>query len=136
MASSLTSLPVVGALGEAAARSECSDEEEPKPGSAVRDKTLPAATAITVKVPAFSGEFASWEELETAFERYQEEIQKSYKLRTSNTARDRNRDQRRRTALAGKEQVLLDERLEFYTNTFICEWQRTTRSVVLNALRG
>ncbi|KAG2956007.1 hypothetical protein PC119_g27851, partial [Phytophthora cactorum] len=66
----------------------------------------------------------SWEELETAFERYQEEIQKSYKLRTSNTARDRNRDQRRRTALAGKEQVLLDERLEFYTNTFICGSKR------------
>ncbi|KAG3168699.1 hypothetical protein PI126_g3154 [Phytophthora idaei] len=70
MASSLTSLPVAGALGEAAARSECSDEEEPKPGSAVRDKTSPAATAITVKVPVFCGKFVSWEELETAFERY------------------------------------------------------------------
>ncbi|KAG6950368.1 hypothetical protein JG688_00014186, partial [Phytophthora aleatoria] len=94
------------------------------------------ATAITVKVPVFCGKFVSWEELETAFERYQEETHQSYKLRTSNSARDRNRDQRRRTALAGKEHVLLDERLEFYTNTFIYEWQRTTRSVILNALRG
>ncbi|KAG6943838.1 hypothetical protein JG688_00017405, partial [Phytophthora aleatoria] len=89
-----------------------------------------------VKVPAFSGEFASWEELETAFERYQEETHQSYKLRTSNSARDRNRDQRRRTAPAGKEPALLDERLEFYTKTFICTLERTTRSVVLNAPRG
>ncbi|KAG3081388.1 hypothetical protein PI125_g20189 [Phytophthora idaei] len=52
--------------------------------------------------------------------RYQEETHQSYKPHSTNSARDRNRDQRRRTALAGKEHVLLDERLEFYTNTFIC----------------
>ncbi|KAG3245118.1 hypothetical protein PI124_g10118 [Phytophthora idaei] len=98
MASSLTSLPVAGALGEAAARSECSDEEEPKPGSAVRDKTSPAATAITIP----GGDAPK---LQTTHEQLRSRPKQGSKKTNSSS---------------WKEPVLLDERLEFYAKTFIC----------------
>lgn len=61
--------------------------------------------------------------------RYQKDTHQIYKLRTSNSVRDRNRERSKRCALTGTQPVLYDEKLVFYSKTFICThgWQFNPR---------
>ncbi|KAG3115358.1 hypothetical protein PI125_g5622 [Phytophthora idaei] len=56
-----------------------------------------AGTTVKVTLPPIEGEFESWYQV--------------YKLRTSNSIRDRNRETRHRAARTGREPELYDEAL-------------------------
>ncbi|KAG2980624.1 hypothetical protein PC128_g25214 [Phytophthora cactorum] len=57
------------------------------------------AADSTVSVPAFEGEFSSWDAFHKEFKRYQEETHQLYKTRTTNSVAERNR----RRTLAARE---------------------------------
>lgn len=54
------------------------------------------------------------------FCRYQKETFQVYKLRTSNSVRDRNRETKKRAARLGKKPDLFDDTHKYYARTFIC----------------
>ncbi|ETL88440.1 hypothetical protein L917_12480 [Phytophthora nicotianae] len=66
------------------------------------------------------GVFNSWDDLEAAFESYQSDTFQMYKLRTSNSIKDRNRSRSKQATKRGSEPALWDESLGYYTKTWNC----------------
>ncbi|KAE9354213.1 hypothetical protein PF008_g4630 [Phytophthora fragariae] len=90
------------------------DEIPPPPAKKPKSRNIVASKDVTsadqgdldssqpsVACPPFSGVFDSWKAMESAFARYQRETFEMYKLRTSNSIKDRNQSRTQQAAKRG-----------------------------------
>ncbi|KAI9993660.1 hypothetical protein PInf_015946 [Phytophthora infestans] len=67
---------------------------------------------VSVSPPPFSGEFKSWDAFHEELKRYQEETHQLYKIRSTNSVGDRNKQRRAVALRRGTSPVIFDESLQ------------------------
>ncbi|GMF48243.1 unnamed protein product [Phytophthora fragariaefolia] len=74
---------------------------------------------IEVSVPPISGEFSSWEAFHEELGGYEKQTHQLYKIRSTNSVADRNKQRTAAAQRAGTSPILFDESLVYYTKTLI-----------------